>query len=96
MYINVNEDTFKLINDGLNYGEILLYSLITSYCESGRECFPSNEYLKELFHTSERNIQIWLKKLREEELIKYEYENGKRYLAPDEKYFTTKTKNLSP
>lgn len=82
MYIHTEFDVFKYIDDGLNYGEIYLLSLITSYYESSREFYPSNEYLSNLFHTSERNIQKWLKKLKDHKLICFEYEDGKRFILP--------------
>lgn len=95
MYINVNYDSLKLTNDGLNYGEILLYSLIVSYFESGTECYPSNEYLSELFATSTRNIQMWLTRLKKGDYVMTEYEDGKRYLTPGERFFTGGMKNSS-
>jgi len=84
-YINVKINNLHLIEEGFNYGEILLYSVILSFYENSQECFISNEGFAKMFHTSKRNIQIWLKKLKDNKLIRYEFDDEKRYLYPTNK-----------
>ena len=81
-FIVVEQKYLKLIDEGFNYGEILLYCLIISYYNNSQDCFISNERLANIFHTSKRNIQNWLKRLKDKQLIKYEYSDGRRYLTP--------------
>ena len=94
-FIIVKRKYLPFIEEGLNYGEILLFSMIISYYENSQECFVSNEGLVKIFHTSKRNIQIWLKKLKEDKYINYSYENGRRFLVPGEKYFAFGVKDSS-
>lgn len=87
-YIIVKQKYLNLIDEGFNYGEILLYCVILSYYENSQDCFISNDRFASMFHTSKRNIQLWLKKLKENNLIKYEYDNDRRYLVPIKKSST--------
>lgn len=65
--------TFVMDNDNLSSNEKLLYGRISSLSNKRGYCFASNAYFAEKFKTTQRCIQKWLKKLKEENLIEIEF-----------------------
>ena len=74
MYINVDEKLIRLAREPteLNYGEILLLSLIKSM--SADEFFMSNEAIANLMCTSVRSVKRWLSNLSKHKLIEVYYD----------------------
>ena len=70
MYININENSLKLVKKptSLNYGEIILFSLIKGMSDDDR-FFMSNEAIAELMGSSVRTIKRWLQNLHQQNLI---------------------------
>lgn len=55
----------------LTEGEKLLYAEITALCNKTGECWATNKYFAELYHTSERTISRWISRLIELNLVRY-------------------------
>lgn len=78
-FIAVKERYIKLIKIcNLNYGEILLLSKIESLSQNEKKaCTASNDYFSDVLCTSKRNIQKYLERLKENQLIKpFEQKSG--------------------
>lgn len=77
MFVSVDDKLLKLAREptNLNYGEIILLSLIKNL----DDFYMSNEAIAELFGTSIRTVKRWLSNLTELKLIViyYDSENGK-------------------
>ncbi len=76
MFFTVKGEYLSL---GLKPGELLLYAYIKNF-KGKNKCSASNEYLGTMFDVGERTVQLWLKNLKEKELIETIYENGQRIL----------------
>ena len=70
MYINVNQNLLQLVKKPtcLNYGEIILLSLIKGMSEDER-FFMSNEAIAELMGNSIRTVKRWMQNLHRLNLI---------------------------
>ena len=65
----------------------LLYGEITALCNERGYCWASNQYFADLYDSSVRSVQLWLKALEKKEHIYIKYEmaegssNTKRYIS---------------
>jgi len=75
MYINIDCRLFKLAREptSLNYGEIVLLSLIKGMQSKGG-FFMSNEAIAETLETSVRSVKRWLSNLNKLNLIETYYD----------------------
>lgn len=92
-YIHIEIILIKRLHelDITNYGEMLLLAkIITLSKNENKACTAGNEYLAKILCTTERNIQKYLKDLKEKELVKtFEKKEGVqtliRYIYPQYK-----------
>ena len=78
-FIKVNDSWLKLIKEtNINYGELILLCKIDTLSNNKDKCCTaSNGYFADLLYTTERNIQKYLNKLKDNDLIKtYEIRKG--------------------
>lgn len=106
-FVKLTEDYLKLTGTAkLNYGEvILLCKIVTLSSNEERACMACNGYFADVLCTTERNIQRYLKNLKNAEVIKtYEQRKGMmtttRYIYPQydkiESYIEEYDKNHTP
>jgi hypothetical protein len=89
------------LNQVLNWSEKILLIEIDSLCKNDR-CFASNEYFARFFQTSVRNIQRWIKTLKDKGFIEQASFDGRQRVLRsllhvcNDKHVTSNTLKVSP
>ena len=60
----------KLHENGINYGEIMLYGKILSMSSNGGKCIAHNSYFAKILNTTERNVRRYLSSLKEKNFLR--------------------------
>ena len=99
-----NPSYFAIIPSEVRYSNItpnakILFAEITALSNKEGYCWTTNRYFANLYKTSNRSIQNWIKELEMNEFIKVEIENNnsrKIYVFGMKKFSRGHEKNFSP